>query len=239
MQIEERAAGDVTILDVKGKMTLGEGDEILKDKINSLVAPGPQEARPEPGRRSVHRQRRPRRDRPDLHHRQPPGRQPEAPQPDQADHRSAVDHQAADRLRDLRQRSRRRPELRFVRERLTAVTALSTARRPSLDGGAARLELAASRAVDQEPAASSPGCSSAAACSTRTPSLAAAAAFAIFCALSGAGLPRSTTSRTAKPIGVIRSSRRARSRPVSCRPTRRRRRRPRSLAARRHSLALR
>ena len=37
MQIAERAAGDVMILDLKGKMTLGEGDELLKDKINSLV----------------------------------------------------------------------------------------------------------------------------------------------------------------------------------------------------------
>jgi anti-sigma B factor antagonist len=40
MQIQERNAGDVTILDLKGKMTLGEGDEILKDKINSLVLQG-------------------------------------------------------------------------------------------------------------------------------------------------------------------------------------------------------
>ncbi|HET9358572.1 MAG TPA: STAS domain-containing protein [Vicinamibacterales bacterium] len=40
MQIEERSAGDVTILDLKGKMTLGEGDEALKDKINSLVLQG-------------------------------------------------------------------------------------------------------------------------------------------------------------------------------------------------------
>jgi len=37
MQIEERVAGNVTILDLKGKITLGEGDEALKDKINSLV----------------------------------------------------------------------------------------------------------------------------------------------------------------------------------------------------------
>ena len=37
MQIEERVVDGVTILDLKGKMTLGEGDEILKDKINSLV----------------------------------------------------------------------------------------------------------------------------------------------------------------------------------------------------------
>jgi len=37
MQIEERSAGDVIVLDLKGKMTLGEGDELLKDKINSLL----------------------------------------------------------------------------------------------------------------------------------------------------------------------------------------------------------
>ena len=40
MQIEERAAADVTLLDLKGKMTLGEGDELLKDKINSLAMQG-------------------------------------------------------------------------------------------------------------------------------------------------------------------------------------------------------
>jgi anti-sigma B factor antagonist len=37
MQIEERVVGNVTILDLKGKVTLGEGDEVLKDKINSLM----------------------------------------------------------------------------------------------------------------------------------------------------------------------------------------------------------
>jgi anti-sigma B factor antagonist len=37
MQIQERVVGNVTILDLKGKITLGEGDEALKDKINSLV----------------------------------------------------------------------------------------------------------------------------------------------------------------------------------------------------------
>jgi anti-sigma B factor antagonist len=40
MQIEERSAGDVVVLDLKGKMTLGEGDELLRDKINSLVQQG-------------------------------------------------------------------------------------------------------------------------------------------------------------------------------------------------------
>lgn len=37
MQIEERIVGEVTVLDLKGKITLGEGDEALKDKINSLI----------------------------------------------------------------------------------------------------------------------------------------------------------------------------------------------------------
>ncbi len=38
MDIAERTVSDVTVLDLKGKMTLGEGDELLKDKINSLLA---------------------------------------------------------------------------------------------------------------------------------------------------------------------------------------------------------
>jgi anti-sigma B factor antagonist len=40
MEIVERTVNDVTVLDLKGKMTLGEGDELLKDKINSLLADG-------------------------------------------------------------------------------------------------------------------------------------------------------------------------------------------------------
>jgi anti-sigma B factor antagonist len=40
MQIEERAIGDVMVLDLKGKVTLGEGDELLKDKVNSIVSQG-------------------------------------------------------------------------------------------------------------------------------------------------------------------------------------------------------
>ena len=41
MQIDERIVDGVTILDLKGKMTLGEGDELLKDKINSFTPPPP------------------------------------------------------------------------------------------------------------------------------------------------------------------------------------------------------
>ena len=40
MQIEGRASGDDMILDLKGKLTIGEGDELLKDKINSLIQQG-------------------------------------------------------------------------------------------------------------------------------------------------------------------------------------------------------
>ena len=40
MEIVERTVSEVTVLDLKGKMTLGEGDELLKDKINSLLAAG-------------------------------------------------------------------------------------------------------------------------------------------------------------------------------------------------------
>lgn len=40
MQIDERKVGDVTILDIKGKLTLGDGDELLRNKINSLLSTG-------------------------------------------------------------------------------------------------------------------------------------------------------------------------------------------------------
>jgi anti-sigma B factor antagonist len=40
MQIDERSVGDVVVLDLKGKVTLGQGDELLKDKVNSLVNQG-------------------------------------------------------------------------------------------------------------------------------------------------------------------------------------------------------
>ena len=37
MTITERKSGDVTILDVEGKILLGEGDVQLKDMINQLI----------------------------------------------------------------------------------------------------------------------------------------------------------------------------------------------------------
>ena len=40
MQIEERTVGEVVVLDLKGRITLGEGDQLLRDKVNSLVNQG-------------------------------------------------------------------------------------------------------------------------------------------------------------------------------------------------------
>jgi anti-sigma B factor antagonist len=40
MRIEERAVNGVTILDLHGKMLIGEGDELLREKINQLVENG-------------------------------------------------------------------------------------------------------------------------------------------------------------------------------------------------------
>ena len=40
MEIDERTIGDVVVLDIKGRVQLGDGDEKLKDKVNSLLNQG-------------------------------------------------------------------------------------------------------------------------------------------------------------------------------------------------------
>jgi anti-sigma B factor antagonist len=40
MQIKERAIGDVIVLDLKGRVTLGEGDELLRENVNTLLNQG-------------------------------------------------------------------------------------------------------------------------------------------------------------------------------------------------------
>ena len=40
MMIAERLVGDVTILDLKGKITLGEGDELLRGRLMRMIASG-------------------------------------------------------------------------------------------------------------------------------------------------------------------------------------------------------
>lgn len=40
MEIEERQQEGVTILDLKGRLLIGEGDVMLRDKVNSLIDSG-------------------------------------------------------------------------------------------------------------------------------------------------------------------------------------------------------
>jgi anti-sigma B factor antagonist len=40
MHIEQRSVGDVTIIDLRGKLAAPEGDELLRDKVRSLVQQG-------------------------------------------------------------------------------------------------------------------------------------------------------------------------------------------------------
>src|SRR3954464_3828672 len=40
MTISERIVGDVAVIDIKGRVTAGEGAELLRDKINSLLHQG-------------------------------------------------------------------------------------------------------------------------------------------------------------------------------------------------------
>jgi anti-anti-sigma factor len=40
MRIEERYDGGLVILDLKGNLRLGDGDELLREMVNSLLADG-------------------------------------------------------------------------------------------------------------------------------------------------------------------------------------------------------
>lgn len=40
MEITERSVGDVIVLDLNGKILLGEGDEVLRHTVRSLIAGG-------------------------------------------------------------------------------------------------------------------------------------------------------------------------------------------------------
>ena len=40
MKITERTVGDITILDLEGRLTIGDGAELLRDKVTSIVFQG-------------------------------------------------------------------------------------------------------------------------------------------------------------------------------------------------------
>ena len=94
----------------EGKDYLGEGDELLKDKVNSIVSQNHRKIvlnladvpyLDSAGLGEVVRS---------VHDREPTGWEPQVAQPNETHHGSAVDHQAFDRVRDLRIGKRRRAE---------------------------------------------------------------------------------------------------------------------------------
>jgi anti-sigma B factor antagonist len=40
MHINERTIGDITVLDLEGRLTIGDGAELLRDKVTSIVFQG-------------------------------------------------------------------------------------------------------------------------------------------------------------------------------------------------------
>ena len=109
MKIVERQVGDVIILDIQGKILIGEGDDALREAVTRLVESGKKKillnladvpyvdsaGLGEIVRcyTTVSKQ----------------GRPPEAHQPDPEDPGPAGHHEAPHRLRDLRLRGRGRP----------------------------------------------------------------------------------------------------------------------------------
>ena len=158
------SVGDVTIVDLNGKMTLGEGDELLRDKVNSLIQQGQKKI-------ILNLSEVPYIDSAGLGEivrtyttvsRQ--GGSLEAAQSHQADPGSAGHHEAVDRLRDVRERAGRHQELRG--RRLALLSALHGAQSTSGDRDPGRLasgerpgsippgqpaRLAPAGTVDQEP----------------------------------------------------------------------------------------
>ena len=125
MQIEERVVDGVTILDLKGKMTLGEGDELLKDKINSLL-------QQEKKQLLLNLENVPYIDSAGLGEivrtyttvsRQ--GGQAEAAEPDEAHSGSSGDHEAAHRVRDVRHGKRSNHQLQVSPARRPATRLLA------------------------------------------------------------------------------------------------------------------
>ena len=67
INISERQAGDVTILDLNGKVTIGEGSVALRNAIRRLLGRRQKQDPVEPWRRRLYRFKRHRRARFQLH----------------------------------------------------------------------------------------------------------------------------------------------------------------------------
>ena len=78
MKIVERQVGDVVILDLHGKILIGEGDDALRDAVTRARRRRQDQDPAQPGGRALRRLGRPGRDRALLHHGEPQGREAEA-----------------------------------------------------------------------------------------------------------------------------------------------------------------
>jgi hypothetical protein len=97
LEIRERSVGDVVILEMFGKITIGEGSVQLRDAVGNLL-----------GHRRVGLA---------LYDYQKRRRPTETAQPPEEDQRPAHDHEAADSLRDLRGRTGGSRQLSITPER--------------------------------------------------------------------------------------------------------------------------
>ena len=152
MKIDERTVGDVVILDLHGKILIGEGDDALREAVNRLADGGktkillnladvPYVDSAGLGEivrcyTTVSQQ----------------GREAEAPEPHGQDPRPPGDHQAADRLRDLRLRGGRRQELLACLPRAARAGASPVRPPPHDDLPPRGVHFPPAAPVDEEPA---------------------------------------------------------------------------------------
>ena len=68
VKLNTRQVGDVSVVDVAGRITLGEGSSALRDTLRDMIGKGQKKILLEPGRGQLHRQLGNRRAGLRLHH---------------------------------------------------------------------------------------------------------------------------------------------------------------------------
>ena len=102
LDVKERQAGDVTILDLSGEVRIGEGSIALRDAIRNLADEGKKKILLNLGGSQVHRLEWYRRVDRQLHDCQPPGWPAQIAESDGSSSESAGDYKTAYRLRRVR-----------------------------------------------------------------------------------------------------------------------------------------
>ena len=111
VKLSTRQVGDVSVVDVAGRITLGEGSSALRENLRDMVSKNQKKILLNLGGCFLYRQLGDRRAGIGLYHRDQQRRAVEAAQPQQAGEGPAADHQAVYRLRRSRRRSPRHPQL--------------------------------------------------------------------------------------------------------------------------------